>query len=128
MIDWPTTLKALGTIAGPLLGGGGVWAYISARQARPATITASQADLVEALKDQTKMLLGESAKDRRDLKRRVDRQGTELTRLSQDVMECNNKHAECESNLAQVRSQIAQMLHSSDVAAYTKIERVVREP
>lgn len=106
----------------PLLSGGGMWAYCAARhkakQNAPAAMLASQADLTAALSAQTKILLDESAKDRKDLKRRVDRQGAKITRLEARVAVCQDKHADCEANLLEVRDRIERMLREGPVATY----------
>ena len=123
MVDLVETLKAAATFAGPILGGGGVWAFMSARQtaktAAPASIATSQADLVAALTAQTKTLLAESAKDRRDLKRRIDRQGVKLSALSVDVADCHTRHAECEASLSQVRLEIASVAREAGAITHT---------
>ena len=122
MTSFLETAQAVGAVIGPFAGCAGVWAYFTARHkhkvAAPAAMLASQADLVEALNTQTKVLLNESAKDRRDLKRRIDRQGQKITRLEGQVAHCQEKHSECETNLTQVRAQIDQMMREGAVATY----------
>lgn len=114
MIDWVETIKVAAAIVGPFAGGTGVWAYLSARhkaqQDAPANMLASQADLVAALNAQTKTLLAEADKDRRVLRRRIDKQGSDLVKLA-------GQHANCERNLAEVRRQIDDMMRGP-VATY----------
>lgn len=93
---------------GPLVGGTGVWAYVISRQKSKASIIDSQAGMVEALNAQTKMLLGESTKDRRDLKRVVYRQGMAIAKLSMEVADCKTSHAECEIKVLKLRAEIAE--------------------
>lgn len=119
-------LIELAKIGAPfLLGGGGVWAYLSARQAahNPATIAVSQAAMAEALTAQTKELLKDSALDRHDLKRRVDRLGKNVNHLSKEVNECNTRHANCEDSLAAVKAQIDAVMAGSPAPDYTEFAR-----
>lgn len=111
MIDWVEVLKiGIGPVSA-IAGGAGVWSYLAARQTAkaPATIVASQASMAAALSEQTKLLLLESAKDRRLLTRRLDRQSTALAKVTADVAECNGKHAECESNVAALKAEVAKL-------------------
>jgi hypothetical protein len=118
-MDWADILtwKGLGAVVGTLLGGGGVWTYLSARHrantSTPSQIAHSQAALIKALNDQTVLLVSESTKDRQLLKRRIDHQGRELTRLSRSVAECQTHRDVCESELVDVRRQIAQLVKSN---------------
>jgi F420-0:gamma-glutamyl ligase-like protein len=122
VIDWGETLKALGAIAGSIIGGTGVWAYVIARQKAkieaPAAIATSQADLVAAMTLQTKMLFAESRTYRLGLSRKVAKQDERIDRIMQEVSECNERHAECETKLAHHRAEIAQMLRDANVATY----------
>jgi hypothetical protein len=99
-------LTAALALAAPILSGGGVWAYLSARQKTKVSIASSQTDLVAALNAQTKMLLSESAKDRRDLKRVVARQGAQLSRVVKEVADCHTQHAECRVTVESLQRQI----------------------
>lgn len=122
MIDIETTLKLVGAVVAPIASASGMWAYLSARhRARlnaPASIVASQADLVAALSEQTKVLLDESAKDRRDLKRRVDRQGAQLAKVTQKVSECEDRHEECETRVVGLQAQITEIMRDNPPATY----------
>lgn len=108
------TLKLVGGSVGAVFAGGGVWSVLKARivakNSPPAQIAASQADLVSALNAQTKILLAESAKDRRQLKHRIDQQATELKEVKSKVADCEERHDNCESNLAEVRAQIDKLM------------------
>lgn len=108
------------------MGGGGVWAYLTARYNSKATIASSQADLGAMLTAQTKLILLEQAKDRRLLKRRVDRQDVELRTLSKAVAECTTKHANCENNLAECRNDLAFM--QAQIAIMMKDDKVATYP
>lgn len=114
--------KATALVVAPILSGGGVLAYMTARhkakQAAPAQMLASHADLVTALNAQTKILLDENAADRNDLKLRIDRQETKVVRLEGQVAECQHKHSDCETSLAEVRAQIDRMMRRGTVATY----------
>lgn len=118
MIDYIETAKAGAIILGPILGCTGMWTFLNARQkvraAAPAQMLTSQAGLVAALNAQTKILLDEHAKDRRDLKRRVDRQGTQITQLGRKVADCNDHRAECEATLASVKEQVDRLMADRD--------------
>ena len=129
-MDLGEVSKMIAVAMGPLLGSAGLWAWLSTRTKAkadaPAAITSSNADLVAALKDQTKLLLEEHAKDRRQLKGRVDRQGKELTRLGREVAECHRRHAHCEGELANLREHMKReidKLMAEPVAGY-----VIGEP
>jgi len=122
MIDVAETAKAVGSAVGVIFGGGGVWAFMAARQrikrSGPAQITTSQAELAKALGGQTQILLEESAKDRRDLKKRLDHQGRQISRLSKDVAECQTKHLECELKASELKIQVETLLRNSPIATY----------
>jgi septal ring factor EnvC (AmiA/AmiB activator) len=109
-----------GEIVGPLLAGGGVWSYLKARtKARaPAAIGASQADLTEAITAQTKMLLAENAKDRRELKRQIVRQDKEIKRVGAQVSQCEAKHADCETNVSELRAKVDKLMEDNPPAVY----------
>lgn len=112
-----TPLETIIAVVVPFVSGGGVWAYLASRQKGRASITHSQAALVSALNAQTETLLAESAKDRKDLKRRIDRQGVKMNRLEKQIAECREKHSHCETNLADVRAEIEKLMQGP-VAAY----------
>lgn len=117
-----TVSDAVGPVAkvlfGPLVGGTGAWAYLVSRQKSKSSIIDSQAGMVDALNAQTKMLLGESRKDRVDLKRVVYRQGMAISKLSMEVADCKTSHAECEIKVLKLRGEIAEMIAKSGVATY----------
>lgn len=115
MIDWAETARSLKPFV-PLFtlvcGGasGGIWAYLAVRQkttvSAPADLTTSQAGMAAMLNGQTQIILNESAKDRKDLKRRVDRQGKQLTMLANKVSDCETRHNECETTVAALKAHI----------------------
>ena len=112
-MTWIDTLKAVGTVVGPLLGGGGVWAFMATRAklrapktSSPSQIAESQAALVSAVNEQTKTILAENARlrressrERRQLKQRADRQDKQISALTKAVNEATAKHQDCETNL-----------------------------
>lgn len=121
-------LKTLALFIGPLMGSAGLWAWLQARtnaksvevKARieaPAAINTSHADLVAALTQQTKALLDDSAKDRRQLKRRVDAQGKQIAALTEKVNDCEQRHAGCEDNVSELKAQIDELM-SKPVPVY----------
>lgn len=109
---------AIGPIAAAIAGG---WAYLAARAKAKPGVATSQADLTKALNDQTKLLLAESAKDRRALKRRVDHQGRELTRLGGQVADCHTRHADCEDSLTRLQERIDKMMADLPPALNTEL-------
>lgn len=113
MIEWSEISKFAVPVVSAIMAGSGMWSYIAARQnaktSAPAQVMASQADIIVALNAQTALLLAESAKDRKDLKHRVDRQGAQITRLTRAVNECNEKHASCEVNVAELEAKVARL-------------------
>jgi septal ring factor EnvC (AmiA/AmiB activator) len=116
------TARAFGEIVGPMLAGGGIWSYLKARtlarSKAPAAIASSNADLVSALTQQTKTLLAENAKDRRQLRIRINGQGQDIKKLSAEIAQCNQKHHDCENNLADVRARIDRLM-GEPVPPYT---------
>lgn len=108
--------KNIWALIGPVAGGAGFWAYLKSRTSKPAEIGASNADIASALAEQTKVILAEHHKDRRELRNQVNRQGRDIRGLTKAVAECRQHHAECEDNLTKVRTQIDQMVQDSRVA------------
>lgn len=106
--DFLETAKSIFAVVGPLIGTGGIWAYLVERQkARaPRAVADSQALIADALADQYKLILDEHTKDRNDLRRIVVKQGKRLTKLARDVEECNKHHRNCEAELAEVKARI----------------------
>lgn len=105
MTDVVGVIKNVAAIVGPIVGGGGIWAYLAERRRahNPALVGMSQAKIAEAVAVQTQIILDEHARDRADLRKIVSKQGRRIAKLARDVAECTKHHRICEENLADVR-------------------------
>lgn len=117
VIAYFETVKTVAAVIGPIVGGGGLWAWLRSRTSAPAEVAASQASIAEALAMQTKVILSEHAKDRRGLRVQVDRQGRQIAKLTKDVADCNIKHNDCESSMSRMQDAMDKMVAEGNVAS-----------
>lgn len=134
-MDLNPTTSPLAAVIVALVGSGGVGAvvvqWMKGRKSPPAAIAASQADLASALSAQTKDILAEHRKDRRQLRGALNRQDKELRdlraeqrRQAAELATCQERHEGCEHSLAEVRAEIARLMAETPPAAdYSELKR-----
>lgn len=131
-IDVIETLKTVGALVGPFIGAGGMWTYLARRaklreprQSTPAAMLTGQADFADMLNAQTKLLLEESAKDRKELRGRINRQGMRLARAEKSVADCQTKHLECELKANELTIRVETLMRGTQPAEYDELKRII---
>lgn len=124
-------VTAVVAVLAPLAaGGGGVWAWLSAREkaraSRPVEALKAEADMTEAAANFAKQFGAAAAALVDDLRGelrfvRADQAASrqEMVALKAQFDQCEQHRIDCDANLAAVRAEIAQLMRENPPAAHT---------